>query len=426
MFIEILSIIIVYICVLIDRCYKTVKVGGNIENVITVEPIMKTCVLDSHIDYLDENVPNYIRPKHQNGFNMSLVKHQGKYVCSIRYYNSVKGLVTNNIIPGNKEPPEKYKSYVKSIGKNFIWGCWKNKGMVDATVFFTCDFKDNKMSNFGDVQFIENMDTFHEKTPGIPFSISDVRLFSNSGKLYLYDGFITIIKDCDIKKPMMEKISYFNNQVCKSNGYEKKYDKNWAFFKESNTDFTFLHWFEETGVYTVTVPKNYNNGCVKQMLTPFNKDIIPALGNSYLPMFSFGTPFIKHGDFYFGAGHCKIQTTYPYDVNSNVSAFRKKVREIPDIIEHQSYIYTMYLIMITGDDFYISDNFLPLVDTKYKFSIIFPMSLVEIDDKISIISGYGDFYNISTTLSTDHFKELCKHNVKNFDKNKYEFHILPV
>jgi hypothetical protein len=432
---DMIAVIITIIILIISKLFQRksgVIIGGNDnfpKNIPSRDVIAcRINIPKSHIKWLDENIPKSIRPQFQHGFNMSLIPFGSKFICSIRFYNTIHGLITNEIIPGNKEN-KKYP--VKHIGRNFIWGYWKNKGMMDSTVMFECDFNGTNITPISKPITMENHDTFHKNTKGVPFSISDIRLFTHDNVLYMYDGFITIIKEIDISKQIMERVGYFNNKVCDAvGGYNKEYDKNWSLLSVDDISFTFIHWFESDGIYSICVPKNYTRPCKKEIFIRFKKDHIPPLGSKILPMFSFGVPFIDTPYGKLACGHCKIMTTYNYEINSNIHTFRKLINNEfsgnINYVQHASYMYLGYFILYKDNDIFISDAFLPIPDDspQYLFSIFFPMSMFLLNDVLYLVGGYGDYYNIILQFQVADVNKFCRHAVSEFEATKYDYLII--
>jgi hypothetical protein len=297
---------------------------------------------------------------------------------------------------------------------------------VDASVIFECDFDGSNIIPRGPISTVENVDTFHKETRGIPYSISDIRLFVDGETPYIYDSFITVLKDIEVGKEIMEKITYTNKTVCEAQpGYEKKYDKNWAWMSTDAKAFNFMHWFEADGVYAMKVYKNYNYGCKKVLYAKFNADVVPALGNNKLPMFSFSTPFTDTPHGKLALGHCKIITTYNYNEDSKIYKFREKIKASDgNYVQHNSYLYLGYFILLKDDKMFLSDAFLPIPAAKYKFSIYFPMSVFVKDGTVYSTGGYGDFYNVLVSSALTDVVASCKHDVSNFHAEDYAYHVI--
>lgn len=406
--------------------------GQDIQSNLIENSMLNANICTSYVSALDD-IPKFVKPNNQKGFNMSMLKYGNDFIFAVRFYNTVEGLITNKIIPGNTMDT-RYPT--RKIGKNFIWGTWLKKGVVDATVYFkgklnldSCDVED-----VSDIKFIYNVDSFLDKHTGCQLSLADMRLSEIDGKIFTHDGAISIIKEINLNNEIMEKIGYYNTKICKqtaNDGYDKKYDKNWALWKTSGDKFTFFHWFEKDGVYIVDVPKNYNLGCTKHKYVGFSKDPIPPLGNSILPMFSFTTPFIKTKIGYLSAGHTKLMCTGRYEPNSSANKIRIKIRtEFPKLgnyIEHSSYIYFAFFILLKDDKFLFSNSFLPVkVIDGYVFSIIFPMSLVEVDTSVLLSGGIGDWANIIMKFDVEKVAASCIHDAEKFAANDYQYELLTI
>ena len=331
-----------------------------------------------------------VAPQQLHGFNMAICKLGTKFVCAVRLFNTVEALVGERVIPGNRKSSARE---VVSPGENFIWGLWKHKGTVDATVFFECEFDAAALDirPTGPFQVLK-ADAFLPPSVGCPFALSDCRLFAAEGKLYMHDGFISVIKDIDLSAPILQRLTYTNTNVClgppadtpkkKTGGgpetlaapdnigdweaalggcceergrgggadkderpsererssersqattHRKQFDKNWSLLRVTDREFLFVHWFEADGLYTVTVPKNYTYECKKRRLVAFGRDPIPPLGSATLPMFSLGTPFVcvdEAKQLFVAVGHLKIMTMHAYDPASRVAQFRDELDQL--------------------------------------------------------------------------------------------------
>jgi hypothetical protein len=88
-------------------------------------------------------------------------------------------------------------------------------------------------------------------------------------------------------------------------------------------------------------------------------------------------------------------------------------------------MYIPYLFKLENNKLFISNPFFVVSDVKkYNFSIIYPMSLIEIDKYILISAGEGDYTTICLKLKKKDFVKYCKHDVQNFDINKVDFEII--
>lgn len=101
------------------------------------------------------------------------------------------------------------------------------------------------------------------------------------------------------KEKMYSKIFVCAANDNNANQYVNKYDKNWALIdiindNEFGKSFEFLNWYDKDSSYvTTTIVQINGNKCKKNNFIKMKKDIIPIYGSELLPMFSFGTPFIK-------------------------------------------------------------------------------------------------------------------------------------
>lgn len=407
----------------------SLKIGRSEKSITTIQSCLELLrVPDEHVSILND-LPNYVAIPGQRGFNMSMTKIENKYVFSVRYFNTLKALMTGKIKPGNKQDN---RFPHRKVGENFVWGM-RSKGISDCPVIFEADFDPHtcKISNIGRVQYDYNIRAFSEKDACACNHIMDIRVCNINGELYIYDGAVLFIKKLNLSKAIMEKDGYYNTSVCGSQqrGYVKKYDKNWAIWKVDDEKFVFFHWFEKDGVYIVNVPKNNMRPCIKTKFVQFKRNSIPPLGDPVLPMFSFTTPFIstKYGDI--SVGHTKIILSYNYNKDGKIYKFIKDVREhFPskgEYIEHGSYIYLAYFILVRDNSFYFSNSFLPVVPVdSYIFSIIFPMGIIECDDKLIVSAGIGDWANIIMRFDTAKVAASCIHDAENFNNQDYDYEMI--
>lgn len=191
---------------------------------------------------------------------------------------------------------------------------------------------------------------------------------------------------------------------------------------------------------------------------PENK-IKYGINYGIMPKFSFSTPLIKKystiianqydavdlGELKMGVGHIKIcsdPNQYPYEPNSNIQKFRENLyRDMKNLfgdryIRHKGtgrapncygYIYLMYffIIILNDNKMRISDAFLPVYfDDRYKFSLIYPMGITDVGNKIYVIAGEGDYYSVVMQFDFDNITNLCIHDVNDLDMNQYKYKII--
>jgi len=385
--------------------------------------------------YFEKRVNKMFFLKDQDGFNMSLINiKDNNYLFSIRYlgfYNIFKNNI--DVVPGNysnKKNIHKVLSekIIKKInfGKNFFWQNW-NLDLNDITILFIGKLDRRSLKIYPDKNFkpyiISNL-----RINNFKYKYSDIRLFKdNNNNIFCYDGYIKRISKISIDfEKFTIKLKKLNSiNICQN---LIKYDKNWSFFKQEKNFFIFLNWFENEKITLSYIPINNSNQCEKKELLTMKKDLIPGLGNDYLPMFSFGTPFIKiDEDNYISIGHTKL-LTHKYYKNKNINNFKYNIRTLykDNYIEHLSYFYCCYYIIINKKNsrynFYFSDSIL-YIDTKekYSFSINFPVGITQYNKYIYASLGVGDYYNYIIKEKIEDIKTLCKHNARNFDKETYNF-----
>lgn len=406
--------------------------------------------------FFDKNLKKYNYLKNQDGFNISCCKlDENSELYCVRYLGTIPAYFGEEIIPGNFS--QLSLNYIKKklnnrnikIGKNFFWNSWKN--LIDNTIFFVASYKNNVLEINENIKpyIIANKFAFtniNEDT----MTYNDVRLFKIKDEIYCYDGLITSIYQIKIIKNKIyipifldDKIFktnffYFNNKLCskKENYYEKLYDKNWSFITSYKNCFEFLNWFEN-GFVTITLVEKNTSYCEKKNIIKMDKDIIDGMGQDNFPLFSFGVPFIpieydNHDIIFTGiaAGHSKIILSKKYN-NKNINLFLNEINEkltpIDSYIQHNSYIYLCYFIKLikyknNTYEMFISDSYL-FVDQnqQYIFSICFPMSLFEKNNKFVMSYGYGDYYNYLIEFDKNILLNKIRHNVKEFNIDDYNF-----
>lgn len=420
---------------------------------------------DSYHNFLEKNLPQYVYIKGQDGFNMSALSINDKEeLYCFRMIGRLPAYFGEEIIPGNYSETTipKILQYVRSIGKNFFWNHWMDRGTNDATIFFVGSFVDGKIIINNNIlpKYFQNVPVYQNKpitkntcptNSSSLLSLGDIRLFRSGKKIFYYDGNVSMIQEIlitDNEIILTGKNLYIQTFLCNINEpdyYYKIYDKNWSFveFDIINKQFLFLYWFEEEGVSMIYVNNKFNSGCVKKTIVKYKKDKILGLGSTTLPLFSFGSTTIKlksqqFSQDFIGVGHIKIIKNFKFDEASKINLFRNKlssqlINKFGDnYIEHNSYFYLMFFFRLLKNEkgkyaMLISDSYLPInldENNKYKFSIIFPMSIFFKNNLLNITAGEGDYYNIILSFDPQFVKNLCKHNVKLFDADKYNYSYL--
>ena len=426
--------------------------------------------VDTYYDFFEKTLKKYNYIRNQYGFNMSMCKLDNNMeLYCVRYLGTIPAYFDEEIIPGNYSNTS--KKFIKAktdanikFGKNFFWNSW-TETLLDNTIFFVGSYKNKKLIVNYNIKpyIISNKHALTNINEGT-LKYNDVRLCNLNNKIYCYDGLITSIYEVKVientiyvplfmDEPIYESHHfYFKNKLCNTNKlcnintndeYFKKFDKNWSIVeiikKDDNKYFEFINWYEN-GYVTNTLINMKTGGGIKNNIIKMENDIIDGLGNAYLPMFSFGTPFLKienaDSNIIFtgiAVGHTKIIILKSYD-NENIDNFIKKKIELLDIldnyIQHNSYIYLAYYIKLIKYkdgtyDMFISDSYLYIdMSQKYIFSICFPMGIIEKNNKYVMSHGYGDYYNYMVEYDKNKLLKKIKHNVKLFDKSKYKFKII--
>lgn len=435
---------------------------------------------DFYKKFLETKMKSYNYIKGQDGFNMAMCRiKKNKCLFSIRILSPIESYFGEEIIPGNysnmsleyiqqllkkrKEEDPKYNTDVK-IGKNFMWNNWMNV-LIDNTIFFVGKIENDSIiidkKIMPVVIYNKKISTKEEHKKN--FMYSDVRIFKKNKTIYIYDGMISSIYTVEIKNNNIHlsynntfgKKMYSKNLLCSvnenyTNQYVNKYDKNWSFVdiindKEFGKSFEFLNWYDrDSSCVTSTIVQINGYKCRKDIFIKMKKDIIPVYGNEYLPMFSFGTPFVRFkinnkkknkGIIYDGisVGHTKIRITKEYtegNLNKFISLVRDKYKNY-SYIEHNSYMYLIYFIRLkkykNGKKIMkISDSFLYTNNhnKKYKFSIQYPMGIILLNNFIYVSCGEGDYYNFLLKFKSKDIKKVCTHNVHTFNEKTYECHLI--
>ena len=99
------------------------------------------------------------------------------------------------------------------------------------------------------------------------------------------------------------------------------------------------------------------------------------------------------------------------------------------MIIHLSYHYlTYFFIFIKNKNkykFFLSDAFLFLnTDKEYIFTINYAMSIHQVNDKVLVSMGLGDYYNVLLSFKLDTIKYVCKHDLENLNLNNFKYKIV--
>lgn len=435
---------------------------------------------DFYKKFLETRMKSYNYIKGQDGFNMAICRiKKNKCLFSIRILSPIESYFGEEIIPGNysnmsleyiqqllkkrKEEDPKYNTDVK-IGKNFMWNNWMNI-LIDNTIFFVGKIENDSIIIDKKIMpvVIYNRKITTKEEHKKNFMYSDVRIFKKNKTIYIYDGMISSIYTVEIKNNNIYlsnnntfgKKMYSKNLLCSvnenyTNQYVNKFDKNWSFVdiindSEFGKSFEFLNWYDRDRLYiTSTIVQINGHKCRKDNFIKMKKDIIPVYGNEFLPMFSFGTPFVRFkinnkkknkGIIYDGisVGHTKIRITKEYtegNLNKFIFLVRDKYKNC-NYIEHNSFMYLIYFIRLkkykNGKKIMkISDSFLYTNNhnKKYKFSIQYPMGIILLNNSIYVSCGEGDYYNILLKFKSKDVKKVCTHNVQTFNEKTYQCHFI--
>jgi hypothetical protein len=434
----------------------------------------KILFINSYLQFFDKKIKAYNYIKNQYGFNMSVCKldDTSELYC-IRYLGTIPAYFGEDIIPGNfsgysktyiqtKIDEEKKRNitnkFINSlkIGKNFFWNSW-NSTLLDNSIFFVGSYNNGVIDvNYEIEPYVISNKFALTNINHDMLKYNDVRIIKIKKKNYCYDSLISSIYEIKIinnkiyiplfmDEPIYTtEFFYFKNKLCAGlETYLKKFDKNWSLvdiIQQNDINyFEFINWFENKHVTNTLINMKTGDG-IKNNIILMEGDIIDGLGNANLPMFSFGTPFLKiestdENIYYTGiaAGHSKIIITKTYD-NENIMKFINNIYEkygkLNNFIQHNSYIYMIYYIKFikyknNTYDMFISDSYLYIdINQQYLFSICFPMGVITKNDKYIISYGYGDYYNYMVEYDKNKLLKKIKHNVRHFDIKKYKFKII--
>lgn len=387
--------------------------------------------------FLRAHLPPWIVPPVDSGFNFSSCQMSpNAYMCSVRFRIAIPILFGQKIIPGNHKR-----------GKNFSWNRWNDPKFVDSTCFFVSQWTKHNI-----LIIDENIrPTFLWSQPvckpkgcalGAMPLLSDIRLFADttSNNTYFIDGNVTTIRQVHITDGRINLTTgYYLRCLCPQS-LEYCFDKNWSFVDvdryPDGDAFLFLNWIRQ-GYVILTSVDLVGGQCRSRKCIRLGGDhIIDGLGTSISPMFSFGTPCLKLSkNCFIGVGHAKIILTANYQPESNIHKFRDRIRKTlganSKYVEHQSYIYCIYFFVYqrhsdpSKETLLISDCFLPICSSEdYIFSIFFPMSIFQINSKMVVTGGSGDFYSVALDFTPSWVRKQLKHDISDFHINNYDYHVI--
>nr|WRJ69656.1 hypothetical protein TetV2_00207 [Oceanusvirus sp.] len=446
---------------------------------------------DSYDAFLSKELPEWHYIEGMHGFNMSMVSIDGdRELFCIRYSILPEAIHTREVIPGYLCDPEaaakvtkgKQDEYDKSkIGKAFVWDNWFQN--IDSYILFVGSFKGSKISIDRTVRPLRYkrpmMPSF--MVPRHPFGTAeDLRLFRSGEKILFHDSKTTFIMEVAVRGDSIvttdhDASLYSNVFLCpklphetdKSFHYER-FEKNWSLFDITDTAFHFLHWFVGNTVMGVNVNKNANR-CKKISILEMKGDVLEGLPSkdSKSPMFSFGTPFVEVDAAWtekwrsarpeveevlldrICVGHTKIpsdkinEAEYNKNFSKVLTTVSKEFKNYKDKYRpHRRLIYMMYFIRLIkykrkdgrhDYDMSISDSYLPhnkaaVHRDKYKFSLVFPMSVVKKKlgkkELLCVSCGEGDFYTVVLTFSERDVVDACRHDVRHMRLKDYKYEIV--
>ncbi len=311
------------------------------------------------------------------------------------------------------------------------------------------------------------------------YPLEDFRIFFYNNRCYIYDSFVNQIRTIGlyknkifVKKKIENICVYnFNNNYVNKNiiskkdnsDYHKIYEKNWTLYKivyenKKEKILKFLCDFGIDGLYGIDyyskfneLKNIYNKGLCKHIkLLSYKKNSIPI---NKTCRFSIGSPAINiQNNNYLGLGHIKIsfkKIKLENNKKKNNNELNKsdelKIEEINNFFynkakfihkqlkkkygssykSHYNYIYAFYIFIYNdvNNTFKISDFYFPLPEYKFKFSLTFPMSIINIKNNYILSAGYGDYTNILMKINKNDLQKMIKYDISedNFDVTKIEY-----
>jgi hypothetical protein len=423
---------------------------------------MKINISESYVDYLYEYFKGGIElPFKNNGFNISFIKYKNKYLFITRNVFPIKNIIEKKeLLPGisidsYKKYVEKVKEYVienSDLSEHFIWS-WHN--FYQTSIIFVGDLDNNlnitinkNIKPYAIVNPIFCLNYKENNKVGCAYyftNTEDFRLYEYGGRIYMINSTVNIINQVIIKSDSIKIFNKFNN-ICNpiinmnkrnlstnsNNSYIKIYEKNWTLFKvnfENNKEslFSFFHDFTKNGIECV----DYNpitKKCKKYMIIKYPENTFPIDTN--IVRFSFGsTSILFKSDTlngYMGVGHVKIRLhkeeektktdKYFYDLFLKVHYGYKKIFKNKYKPHHVSQ-YSFFFFLYDSDKkkFYISDMYLPLIEYKYYFNLVFPMSIIQDNNNIIVSMGYGDYTNIFIKYTKKEIEKIPFYDVTKLD-----------
>ncbi len=429
-----------------------------------------------------------IYPFKNPGFNMSISKfYNNKFIICIRNVipfsviltltkKTLKNPIIQGILPRKIPENNLFKEVYnnRNYSQKTIWD-WFNT--YESTIFFVCDIDENKLKLIVD----KNVEPFVLYRPQYFFPIEkilnnslrpsqhyypqeDFRLYFENNICYTFDSFVNQIKIITFENSKLNIINKYNhvcnyrftnNNIIKQNEYKKVFEKNWTLYNiiynKNNKEkyFQFIHDFEKDGLYGVDF-NTLTNKCYKKLLVSYPKNTIPIHKNNDYCRFSIGSTALKYNkDEYLAIGHIKINlktikkdklkifTTKKDKKIQKIynNHFHKIALKIHRLLKnkydkkyrpHHQYIYGIFLFIYNQNDktLKISNIYFPEPKYKFYFSLSFPMSIININNKYIISSGYGDYTNILISLEKDELDKIIKYDLKNIDITKIKFEFI--
>ncbi len=411
-----------------------------------------------------------IYPFKNPGFNMSICQfYNNQYLIAIRNVIPLTCLYDHHELePGlyRTKDYNKLNNEIKNVFKEtdytqYTLKDWNN--VNESTIFFVCKLDINTLQ----LKVNRDIEPFYIFKPVYIYPIDkpfkdklllyqhifkkeDYRLFFEHGRCYSYDSHINQIHQISLYKDKLNFVTKFNdicnyrfsnNNIINNNDYKKIYEKNWTLLNvqvegKAEKKFSFVHDFEVDGLYGV----NYfpeTQKCKKVLLIPYKKDSIPISSNCDFTRFSVGTTSCRlSNNEYLLVGHTKIDfmkklnnlnNTFKKRYNNYYAGLGMKIHKSfqnkfgASYKPHTNVLYSIFFLYIDLNKkiLKMSDLLFLIPDYKYKFSLTFPMSIINVKNNFIISGGYGDHTTFLLKLSRKDLMDTLIHKV-NDDNFKIE------
>lgn len=353
------------------------------------------------------------------------------------------------IIPGNSVHC-KYPADL-DYGHNFWWNNWAgHKPGWDLTYFY---IGDHRINSFQKLQLQEIPGKLSSQLGVNQLYEIDVRIAKIRDRIYCYSSNLEYIYVLVYHDGILYFRTLIDRLIFRG--------RNLPLIDYNKGHISTMNWFYHEGVLF----ENYYKRQIKEYWIPSRENFITGTGSyatgnpenieeyganyGITPLFSFSTPHVDYNNLQIGCGHLKIHAdpiNFPYLPDSNIENFRNNLylewKQLfgEKYVRHfgatpppycQGFIYMLYFyILIPGEEpfkqMFISNAYLPLLNTEYKFSLIFPLGLILTGDKLIVTAGYGDYYSVALEYNVEDVINKCYHNVQDINMHNYQYLISSV